>query len=87
MPEVAQWQLAFRGTQVSERKPKAKKIRRRRTTGRVGGTTQSAFASQSMSDLLQKQQADAPARKKGKAAIQSDEAKAPGKDDEEGADS
>ena len=37
---------------------KAKKIRRRRTTGRVAGTTQSAFASQSMSDVLQQKAAE-----------------------------
>ena len=49
-----------------DQKPKAKKIRRRRTTGRVGGTTQSAFASQSMADVL-KQQAEAQARKKAAA--------------------
>lgn len=50
----------------SDQKPKAKKIRRRRTTGRVGGTTQSAFASQSMADVLE-QQAEAQARKKAAA--------------------
>lgn len=40
---------------------KPKKIRRRRTTGRVGGTTQSTFASNSMTSILQrkaKEQAD-----------------------------
>ena len=84
MPEVAQWQLAFRGTQVSERKPKAKKIRRRRTTGRVSGTTQSAFASQSMSDVLQ-QQADTQARKKA-TEDPADDKQAAGKTDDGGAD-
>ena len=52
------------GAQVSDEKAhkkdktKAKKIRRRRTTGRVAGTTQSAFASQSMSDVLQQKAAE-----------------------------
>ena len=50
------------GLQVSDEKPKetqkAKKIRRRRTTGRVAGTTQSGFASQSMSNVLQQKAAE-----------------------------
>jgi len=46
---------------AKERKPK--KIRRRRTTGRVSGTTQSSFATNSMSSILE-QQAKEQARKK-----------------------
>ena len=38
-----------------DKKPKPRKIRRRRTTGRVGGTTQSDFASSSMSNILERQ--------------------------------
>ncbi len=49
---------------MSDEKPK--KIRRRRTTGRVGGTSQSAFATNSMTSVL-KQQAKDQARRKGKA--------------------
>ena len=48
-----------------EKKEKDRKIRRRRTTGRVSGTSQSAFATNSMSNIL-KQQSDAQARKKEK---------------------
>lgn len=48
---------------MSEKESKPRKIRRRRTTGRVGGTTQSAFASNSMSSILE-QQAKAQAKKK-----------------------
>ena len=48
---------------MSDKKPK--KIRRRRTPGRVAGTTQSAFASNSMSSIL-KQQTDDQAGKKAK---------------------
>ena len=36
-----------------------KKIRRRRTTASIGGTTQSAFANQSMSTILANQQGSA----------------------------
>jgi len=50
---------------LSSQDKKPRKIRRRRATGRVAGTTQSAFASNSMSNIL-KQQADAQARKKEK---------------------
>lgn len=83
MPEMAQWQLACRGMQVSEGKPKAKKIRRRRTTGRVGGTTQSAFASQSMSSVLQQQAKDQASKKeKASAEDQADEEPAAGKQDD-----
>jgi hypothetical protein len=49
---------------AKERKPK--KIRRRRTTGKVSGTTQSGFAANSMSGILE-QQAKEQARQKAKA--------------------
>ena len=50
---------------VSDQDSKPRKIRRRRATGRVSGTTQSAFATNSMSSILQKQAED-QARKKAK---------------------
>lgn len=48
---------------MNDKKEKPRKIRRRRTTGRVSGTSQSAFATNSMSSIL-KQQAEEQARKK-----------------------
>ena len=48
---------------MSQSADKPRKIRKRRTTGTVGGTTQSGFANRSMSDLL-KQQEQAPAEPK-----------------------
>ena len=59
---------------MSDKKGKPRKIRRRRTTGRVSGTSQSAFASQSMSKVLQQQAEDqAKKPKKEKASDASDE--------------
>ena len=63
---------------MSDKQEKPRKIRRRKTTGRVGGTSQSAFASQSMSTILQ-QQSEEQARKKAKAE---DEKNAADADDE-----
>ena len=41
---------------MSDREQKPRKVRRRRTTGRVSGTTQSGFASNSMTGILQQEQ-------------------------------
>jgi hypothetical protein len=66
---------------MSDKDDKPRKIRRRRTTGRVGGTTQSAFATNSMSSILE-QQAKAQARKKAEAekAARSDDAESSGEE-------
>lgn len=66
---------------MSDKKP-GKKIRRRRTTGRVAGTTQSVFATNSMSSIL-KQQAEAQARKNARDAKASDGSDEPDRNDEE----
>lgn len=54
-----------------------RKIRKRRATATVGGTTQSGFASRSMSDLMKQggsEPAEPPAtgKKKGKPSKESD---------------
>lgn len=41
---------------MTDREQKPRKVRRRRTTGRVSGTTQSGFASNSMTGILQQEQ-------------------------------
>lgn len=40
---------------MSSQGDRPRKIRKRRTTATVGGTTQSGFASRSMSDLMKQQ--------------------------------
>lgn len=42
---------------MADRKQKPRKIRRRKTTGRVSGTTQGDFASNSMTSILEQEQA------------------------------
>lgn len=71
---------------VNDQDGKPKKLRRRRATGRVSGTSQSAFATNSMSSILQ-QQAEKEARKNAKpedeAADQDADDAADGKTDED----
>ena len=57
---------------MSERDKKPPKIRRRRTTGRVSGTTQSDFAANSMSSILE-QQAENQARKQAESEAEQED--------------
>jgi hypothetical protein len=49
---------------------KPKKIRRRRTSATVGGTTQSGFASRSMSEQLKRQRSASQAQPKPRTGSQ-----------------
>lgn len=59
---------------MSDRKQNPRKTRRRRATGRVSGTTQSGFASRSMSDALQRQRQPEKLPEADKEAAAGDEA-------------
>ena len=58
---------------MSDEEGKPRRVRRRRATGRVGGTSQSAFATNSMTSILQKQ-SDVQAEKKKVNKAKPDEA-------------
>ena len=62
---------------MNEKEGKPRRIRRRRTTGRVSGTSQSAFATNSMTSIVQQQANEQAAKKKEKASSQDEESDAP----------
>ena len=62
---------------MSDKEDKPRRIRRRRTTGRVSGTSQSPFATHSMTSILQQQANEQAAKKRKKASSQDEESDAP----------